>query len=323
MTSVISPDYDIEVVEGHCRSTTLHFMSLIDPGKRTIGPFEVGPLGFGCWRFTNEKSAEARAVLETALDLGMNLVDTADVYGFDWGGQGFGANETLLGQLLAETPSLRGRMVLATKGGIRPPTPYNSGRDYLTQAVHDSLNRLAVEFVDLFMIHRPDMYTHPAELAGTLTALREAGKVREFGVSNFTAHQTDALQKHLDFPLVTDQMEYSLLRLDPMRDGVLDRCMREGVTPMPWSPLAGGALATGEGLDADLLVKMDELAARESVSRATLAVAFVLAHPSAPVPLLGSQSPNRLEEQAQAVNVTLTRDDVYALFQLADGQQLP
>lgn len=298
-------------------------MSLINPSPRTIGQLEVGPIGFGCWRFTNENLAESRTVLETALDLGMNLIDTADVYGFDWGGQGWGENENILGKLLAESPALRGRMVLATKGGIRPPLPYNSGGEYLTDAVHSSLKRLSVEFVDLYMIHRPDMYTHPEELAGTLTALREAGKVKEFGVSNYAPSQTDALQKYLDFPLVADQMEYSLTHLAPMRDGVLDRCMRENVTPLPWSPLAGGSLATGEGLNSELLAKLDELAERENVGRATLALAWVLAHPSKPVPLLGTQNPNRLESQALATKVNLDREDVYALFQASDGQPLP
>jgi predicted oxidoreductase len=298
-------------------------MSLIDPGPRTIGSFQVGPLGFGCWRFTNDKLSEAQAVLESALDLGMTLIDTADVYGFDWGGSGFGENEALLGKLIAANPSLRGRMVLATKGGITPPVPYDSGRDYLTKAVHSSLRRLAVESVDLFMIHRPDLFTHPEEVAGTLTALRDAGKVSEFGVSNFAPAQTDALQKFLDFPLVADQMEFSLTNLDPMRNGVLDRCMREGVTPLPWSPLAGGSLATGDGVNPDLVAKMDELAERENINRATLAIAFVLAHPSKPVPLLGSQSPQRLEQQAGAVDVKLDRADVYSLFQLSEGQALP
>jgi predicted oxidoreductase len=298
-------------------------MSLIDPGPRSIGAFEVGPLGFGCWRFTNAKLNDSEAVLETALDLGMTLIDTADVYGFDWGGDGFGENEALLGKLIASNPSLRGRMILATKGGITPPVPYNSGRDYLSGAVHASLRRLAVDHVDLFMIHRPDMYTHPEEVAGTLTALRDAGKVREFGVSNHTPSQTDALQKYLDFSLVADQMEFSLSHLDPIRNGVLDRCMRERLTPLPWSPLAGGSLATGEGVDPQLVAKMDELAERENVNRATLAIAFVLAHPSRPVPLLGTQSPQRLEQQAHAVNVSLDRADVYALFQLSEGQPLP
>ncbi|MFW2381329.1 MAG: aldo/keto reductase [Acidimicrobiales bacterium] len=298
-------------------------MSLIDSGPRSLGPFDVGPLGFGCWRFTNAKLTESQAVLETALDLGMTLIDTADVYGFDWGGGGFGENESLLGELIAASPSLRGRMVLATKGGITPPVPYNSSREYLTDAVHASLRRLAVDHVDIYMIHRPDMYSHPEEVAGTLTALREAGKVREFGVSNFTAGQTDALQKYLDFPLVADQMEFSLTHLEPMRDGVLDRCMREGVTPLPWSPLAGGTLATGDGVDPELVARMDELAERENVNRATLAIAFVLAHPSKPVPLLGTQSPQRLEQQSLAVNVHLDREDVYSLFQLSEGQPLP
>ncbi len=283
----------------------------------------MGPFGFGCWRFTNDEPAEARRILETALDLGMNLVDTADVYGLDWGGSGFGDNEALLGKLIAESPAVRGRMVLATKGGIRPPVPYNSGRDYLTGAVHDSLRRLSVDFVDLFMIHRPDAYTHPEEVAGTLTALRDQGKVREFGVSNHTAAQSDALQRFLDFPLVADQMEYSITHLDPMRDGVMDRCMRESVTPLAWSPLAGGALATGDGVDAALVAKLDELAERENVNRATLAIAFVLAHPSCPVVLLGTQSPQRLEQQAGAVGVHLEREDVYALIQLSDGVPLP
>ncbi|MBT8240585.1 MAG: aldo/keto reductase [Acidimicrobiia bacterium] len=298
-------------------------MSLIDPGPRSIGPFQVGPIGFGCWRFTNSELNDAQAVLETALDLGMTLIDTADVYGFDWGGDGFGENEALLGRLIASNPSLRGRMVLATKGGITPPVPYNSSREYLTEAVHASLGRLAVDHVDLFMIHRPDMYTHPEEVAGTLTALRDAGKVREFGVSNHTPSQTDALQKFLDFQLVADQMEFSLTHLDPMRNGVFDRCMREHVTPLPWSPLAGGSLATGEGVAPELVAKMDELAERENVNRATLAIAFVLAHPSRPVPLVGTQSPQRLEQQAGAVDVILDRADVYSLLQLSEGQPLP
>ena len=132
-------------------------MSLISTEQRRIGPFEVGPVGFGCWRFTNDRVAEAAVILNSALDLGINLIDCADVYGYDWGGQGFGENEAILGRIIAGDPSLRDRMVLATKGGIRPPLPYNSGREYLTGAVHDSLKRLSIDRVDIYMIHRPDM----------------------------------------------------------------------------------------------------------------------------------------------------------------------
>lgn len=298
-------------------------MSLVSQAPRTIGSFQIGPLGFGCWRFTNSSIDEARRLIERALELGMNLIDTADVYGLDWGGTGFGKNEEILGAVLADAPELRDRMVLATKGGIIPPRPYDSSDAYLRSACDASLTRLGVETIDLYQIHRPDPFTHPADLAATLTALREAGKIREVGVSNYTPAQSDALQRHLAFPIVTDQPQYSLVHQDPLWDGAFDRAMREGVVPLAWSPLAGGRLATGEDLRPELLVELDRLAAREGVSRAVIALAFVLAHPSRPVALIGSQNPDRLTEMAAASIVSLDRDDVYALIPAATGVPLP
>lgn len=299
--------------------------SLISASTRTLGPFEVGPIGFGCWRFTDtgEDVSRQQAVLEAALALGMNLVDTADVYGLDHGGTGFGTNEEVLGRVLAKAPHLRDQMVLATKGGIAPPTPYNSGADYLVKACDDSLQRLGVETIDLYQIHRPDMYTHPEDLAATLVGLVEAGKIRSVGVSNHQPYQTDALARFLPFPIASDQPQFSLTHLDPMRDGTLDRCMREATVPLAWSPLAGGSLATGDGVRAELLAVMDELAERESVSRSALAIAFILAHPSRPVALVGSQNPDRLADANTALGVTLDRDDVYRLFQASEGVPLP
>ena len=297
--------------------------SLVSGDPRSLGGFEVGPLGFGCWRFTEGDVKQARTIIEAALAAGMNLIDNADVYGLDWGGTGFGDNEVILGKVLAEAPELRDQMVLATKGGIVPPTPYDSSPAYLRKACDDSLRRLGVDTIDLYQIHRPDLYTHPADVAATLTELREAGKIGEVGVSNHTPAQSDALQAHLPFPLVSDQPQFSMTHLDPMRDGTLDRCMREGVTPLAWSPLAGGSLATGDGLDSELSAVIDELAERESVSRGAVAVAFVLAHPSRPVALLGSQSPNRLTELSAATKVTLTRDDVYRIIPVVEGVPLP
>ncbi len=298
-------------------------MSLIDSSPRAIGASTVGPIGFGCWRFTNSSVGEATTLIETALEAGMNLVDTADVYGFDWGGTGFGANEEILGKVLSASPGLRDRMVLATKGGITPPVPYDSGRVYLTQACEDSLRRLGVEHVDLYQIHRPDFYTHPEELAETLTALRDAGKIGEVGISNYLPSQADALQAHLDFAIATDQPQFSLLQTDPLRDGTLDRAMEAGTTPLAWSPLGGGALATGEGLSADLLAALDSLAEREGVDRAAIALAWVLAHPSKPVALVGSQNPDRLAGYGAALGVRLDRADVYTLLQAAEGVPLP
>ncbi|MEZ5245749.1 MAG: aldo/keto reductase [Acidimicrobiales bacterium] len=297
--------------------------TLINIAPRRIGGFEVGPLAFGCWRFTTDSVDDARGLIETALDLGMNLVDNADVYGFDWGGSGFGANEKLLGEVLASAPALRDRMVLATKGGIAPPTPYDSSAAYLEAACEASLRRLQTDVIDLYQIHRPDMFAHPAQVAAVLASLREKGKIREVGISNHTPAQHEALVAHLPFPLATTQPEYSPAVLDPLRDGTFDLCMRDGVVPLAWSPLGGGRLISGEGVRPELITLLDELAEREGVDRAAICIAFVLAHPSAPVAILGTQTPARLDAATTALTVTLDRNDVYAIIQASEGVPLP
>jgi predicted oxidoreductase len=253
----------------------------------------------------------------------MNLVDNADVYGFDWGGTGFGQVEEILGSVLAKSPGLRDRIVLATKGGIMPPLPYDSSKSYLRSACEASLSRMGVDVIDLYQIHRPDLYAHPADVAATLTELRIAGKIREVGVSNHTPAQVAALQEHLGFPIATNQPEFSAHRLHPMRDGTLDQCMQLGITPIAWSPLAGGLLATGDGVEPELLEELDRLAEREGVDRSHIALAFVLAHPSRPIAIVGSQNIDRITDAVRALNVHLDRADVYTIVQASEGVPLP
>jgi len=298
--------------------------SLVHSGPREIGPgLRVGPLGFGCWRLVAMSPAEARARVEAALDAGMNLVDTADVYGLDWGGDGFGAAEALLGRVLAEAPALRGRMVLASKGGIRPPRPYDSSRASLVAACEASLARLGVECIDLYQIHRPDLYTHPAEVASALATLRDAGKIREAGVSNHTPAQVEALAAHLPFPLASNQPEFSVAQLAPVRDGTFDQCMRLGLAALAWSPLAGGRVVTGQDLSHELTTTLDRLARREGVDRAAIATAFVLAHPATPVAILGSMDLGRIRTANAALSVQLDREDLYEIVQASEGRPLP
>lgn len=298
--------------------------SLVQSHKRSLGSLDpVGPIAYGQWRFTDEDLAAGQSLLETALDAGMNLVDTADVYGFDWGGTGFGQVEEILGRILASSPGLRDRMVLATKGGIAPPTPYDSSPKYLRAACESSLRRLQTDVIDLYQIHRPDMFTHPADVAITLDALRAEGKIREVGVSNHTPAQVAALQAHLEFPIISNQPEFSALTLDPMRDGTLDQCMELRIVPMAWSPLAGGSLATGDGVPPVLLEVIDRIAERESVDRSHVALAFVLAHPSAPIAIIGSQNPDRITASTAALGVSLDRADVYEIVQASEGVPLP
>ncbi len=299
--------------------------NLISPEKRTVGGFEVGALAYGMWRFEHDDLSRAQGLVETALASGMNLIDTADIYGFQNVDVGFGEAETIFGRVLAQAPSLRDQMVLATKGGITPPMPYNSSADYLRTACEASLRRLHVEVIDLYQIHRPDMFAHPAEVAATLTELRDAGKIVEVGVSNYTPDQYDALRAHLDFPLATTQPEFSILQLDPLRDGTFDRCMRDGVTPLAWSPLAGGRIfATGaDGMNPELTAIVDSLAEREGVDRTAIALGFVLAHPSKPVAIIGTQRAERISSSAAAQTIKLDRNDVYAIVQASEGVPLP
>ena len=297
--------------------------NLVSQTPRTIGTEDVGPIGLGCWRLTNSNDAANTELLTTSLDLGITLIDNADVYGLDWGGSGFGTCEEALGRVLEQSPQLRDRMVLATKAGIIPGIPYNSSAEYLVSACEASLRRMNTEYVDLFQIHRPDHFTHPLEVAAAFSSLYERGLARSFGVSNYTPEQTHALAAHVAVPFVATQPEFSAVHLEPMRDGTFDLCMTTNMTPLVWSALAGGRLATGDNVSPDLLSVLDELATRESVSRSAIAIAFVLAHPAKPVALVGTQTPARLKELMKAGEVTLDRADVYRIVQASDGVPLP
>ena len=288
---------------------------------------EVGPIAYGLWRFVGNDVKAARARIETALDAGLTLIDAAAVYGLDWGGSAFGESETLLGKVLAEAPALRKRMVLATKFGIIPGVPYDSGAAAVVRSCEESLTRLQTGAIDLFQVHRPDVLTHPAELAEALTKLRTQGKIREVGVSNYSARQTLLLQQFLNFPLATLQPEFSALNTEPAFDGVLDFAISRTMTPLAWSPLAGGKLADGVSLAEPaarrVTAKLDELAKLYGTTRVAVALAFVMRHPSNPIPIIGTQNPDRIAAANDALRVNLSRADWYSLVVAAQGKPLP
>lgn len=310
-----------------------HYGPAVDPipvpgtYDRPLGTSDlrVGPIAYGCWRFAGTGVAEATAKISTALDSGMTLIDTADIYGFD-GSDGFGDAEELLGRVLAGSPALRDRMVLATKGGIRPGVPYDQGHEYLTGACEASLRRLGVESVDLYQVHRPDVLTHPEALATTLRSLVDRGLTRTVGVSNFTASHTRALRSYLGDLLATTQPEWSALCLDPLTDGTFDLCAEFGITALAWSPLAGGRLTVpepDEDRTARVVVVLDELAAEHGVDRAAIALAWTAAHPAGVVPIIGTQRVERIESLAVASEVHLDRSQWYRVLSASLGARLP
>ena len=204
-----------------------------------------------------------------------------------------------------------------------PGVPYVSGAAALTAACEASLRRLRVDHVDLYQVHRPDLFTHPAEVAATLVALHERGLVRAVGVSNHTPAQVAALQAHLSLPLASVQPEFSVIALAALRDGTLDQAMQHDMAVLAWSPLGGGSVATGAGLRPQLLAVLDRLAEQHSCSRAAIGLAFVLAHPSRPVAIVGTQQLGRVADAVAASAVRLTRSEVYEIIEASEGVPLP
>jgi predicted oxidoreductase len=274
------------------------------------------------WRLSGSRE-EAASLVAAALDAGITLLDTADIYGFD-GSSGFGDAEALLGEVLAADSGLRGRMVLATKGGILPPLPYDQSATYLASAINASLKRLRVEQVELYQIHRPDILAHPQEVARTLEEAVTAGKIGAVGVSNFTQPQIAALNHFLTVPLASTQPEISPLRIDCFENGELDQAMQLGLRPLAWSPLGGGRLAEPQSeRDHAVATALDAIALDQGVSRTVAAYSWLMAHPARIVPIVGSQRPERIREATQALRVRWSREQWYAVLVAARGERLP
>ena len=282
-----------------------------------------GRYGLGLWRFTHESVEVADRLVHAAVDCGISLLDNAAVYGGNWGGRGFGSAEELLGAVLKRSPHLLAKVCVATKGGITPGIPYDQSPETLRRECEDSLRRLGIDRIDLYQIHRPDLFAHPRETAETLMSLRREGKIDRVGVSNFTPAQHETLAAHLDVPIETTQPEYSAASLGPLRDGTFDLCMRTDVTPLAWSPLAGGRLVTGENVRPELLTAIDEIAKAHGATREQVAYAFVLSHPAQPVVLLGTQRAERLVAATSSPLQSLSRTELYRIVAASEGRPLP
>jgi predicted oxidoreductase len=275
------------------------------------------------WRFSGDSIAEAQALVEAAFETGITFFDTADIYGFN-GASGFGDAEALLGRVLKAAPHLRKNMVLATKGGIMPPIPYDQSRSYLMSALDASLSRLGVDHVELWQVHRPDILTHPQDLARTLEDMVKSGKVGAVGVSNFTHGHISALKSALDIPLVSTQPEFSPLHLAPLEGGLLDQAMEHDMAVLAWSPLGGGRIAQpGTDRERAVAAALDTVAQEFGVSRTAAAYSWIMAHPARAIPIVGSQQVSRIREAGDALNVRWTRQAWYDVLVASRGEKLP
>lgn len=295
------------------------------------GPL-VGRIGLGCARLSGTSSAadvgpenrrRALAAFEAALEAGITLFDLADVYGG-------GTSEEVFGHCLRAVPGVRERIVVATKcgtGGGR----YDLSATHIKESVDCSLRRMGMDYLDLLQLHRPDPLTHPAETARALRDLVGRGLIRHVGVSNYLPEQVRALRRHLAIPLRTAQLEIGLGQLNAIYegldggDGTLDQCMVLGVTPLAWSPLGRGVVveAAEHGGGSRLQAELTRQAVWHGARPAQIALAWLLAHPAGIVPLVGSMTPQRIHEAAEATRLTLTREDWFSLWAAARGQHAP
>ncbi|NWF70935.1 MAG: aldo/keto reductase [Chloroflexi bacterium] len=290
---------------------------------------QMSRLVAGVWRLMEWQMSKDALLdwIHACLDLGLTTFDNADIYG------GYRC-EAAFGEALALQPALRGTMEIVTKCGIallsdqRPQhfvKHYNTSRAHIVAAAENSLRQMRTDYIDLLLIHRPDPLLNADETAAAFVELKQAGKVLHFGVSNFTPSQFDLLQARLDFPLVTNQIEFSVLHLQPLHDGTLDHSQRLRLPPMAWSPLGGGSLFTGQDAQTQRV-----RAALEQVGRAhggaaldTVALAWLLAHPAHVVPVLGSGKVERLRGAAAAEQIQLDRQQWFSIWQASAGHEVP
>ena len=287
---------------------------------------KLSPIVAGLWRL-QEWGLDTPALvqwIEQALALGITSFDHADIYG------GYSV-EAAFGQALAAAPGLRQQMQIVTKCGIKLVSPqqpahriksYDSSRAHVLASVDHSLQALHTDHIDLLLLHRPDLLMDPDELADTMRLLLAAGKVLHFGVSNHTPGQLAMLRKRL--PVFTNQVEFSVLQMKALADGTLEQCVDLGLQPMIWSPLAGGRIYNaGDEQARRVWAVLADLALQHGVSPTTVAYAWILRHPSHPIPITGSRRIHALQEAVAALALTLSTEDWYRIWQASIGFELP
>jgi predicted oxidoreductase len=298
----------------------------LTPTALTDGGPTLSPIVAGAWRMADWQwtAPERLRWIEQCAALGVTSFDHADIYG------GYTV-EGLFGEALALRPALREQLQIVTKCGIKLVTParpehrlksYDTSRAHVVASVDNSLRALRTDRIDLLLIHRPDALMDAGGIAQTVDALRRAGKVLHFGVSNFTPAQFELLDAAT--PLATNQIELNPLQLAPLHDGTLDQAQRLRRRPMIWSPLAGGRLLGGDESPEARRVRgvLGAVAARIGVTPATLAYAWLLRHPSRPVPVAGTRRIDALREAVAALELQLDAEDWYEIWQAGSGHDV-
>ena len=294
---------------------------------------QVPAIALGCMRIAGKTEAEVGRIITTAVDSGINFFDHADIYG---GGE----SERVFGDALQALSLARDQLVIQTKCGIRKGY-YDFSYDHIVNSVENSLRRLKTDYVDYLLLHRPDALMEPDEVAAAFSHLRASGKVRFFGVSNFSARQIELIKQATREALIFNQLQFGLAHSELVENGItvnvgekrpynstgdlLDYCRFEKITIQAWSPFQYGMF---QGLFwenpeyAESTKLLDTLAEKNHVSRSAMVVAWIMRHPAGIQTIIGTTNCERIASIAEASTVSLSREEWYALY-LSAGKWLP
>jgi predicted oxidoreductase len=282
-----------------------------------------------CWGEERLTPAQVLAFIKECLNLGIDTFDTADIYGHY-------TVEDLLGQAIALDPSIRDRIKIITKCGInlvckeRPENTlksYDCSANHICKSVAYSLKALRTDYIDLLLIHRPDPFTHPSEIALGFKKLKEEKSVRFFGVSNYSPSQLSALKSFLpaDIPISTNQIELSVMHTYPLYDGSFDKLYELRITPQIWSPLGGQKLlgtASNTEKASRVMKCLSTLAEKYNTESEVIALAWVIQHPSEPGVVIGTTKLERVRKLTKAQNINLTREDWFRILEVSEGHDV-
>lgn len=276
----------------------------------------VGTMRWGQWG-AKMTTSEYEAMIDSALELGFSTFDHADIYGDH-------TTEAEFGAAIGNKSSLRSKIELVTKCGIlrvcdnKPEhyiKAYDSSKAHILQSAEDSLRNLQTDYIDVLLLHRPDVLMDPDEVGEAFEELYRSGKVRSFGVSNFTPSQIKLLQSAV--PIGVHQLEISPAEVSAFDDGRLDQCSLENIVPMAWSPLGGGEMKP------ELMAALEKLANDYGTTPHVIALAWLMQHPSGILPVVGTTKKENLSAAKSAMSIALDRQQWYSVYQASTGKRLP
>ncbi len=296
----------------------------ISPNGPIFSRIVAGVWKWGAWGW-NLNTQQHLTLIKKCLDYGVTTFDHADIYG-DYTSEGD------FGRALKLEPSLRNKMQIVTKCGIKLITPnrpshkvksYDTSKKHILWSVENSLKELNTDYIDLLLIHRPSPLMNADEIAEIFQRLKKEGKVLHFGVSNFTPSQFKLLENRVD--LVTNQIELHLMRPKPFFDGTLDLCQRLRTAPMAWSPLTSGKIF--KDLDSKpvrrIIAAAGDMLEKYNIELDQLLLAWLLKHPANIIPVLGTAREERIKAAVDALEIDITREEWFTLWEASLGKEVP